>query len=185
MNMPRPAPGDVARLPMRPYWVSLGLIALFTAWPAILVYIAAVIADLNGCLILEAGPSSCFVLGIDLGGALYQLGMLGEMFGVTFPVGSLLAFFWFGALVVNAMAWRRKHGARGRDIAPAGATGVQVELVWYGVGLVPIVAVLLATLAGWLPAPVLFLVIFVAIFWLFSFVFAVIAKIGDLRGRKQ
>jgi hypothetical protein len=47
----------------------------------------------------------------------------------------------------------------------------------YWLALAAILALGYATLSAWLPAPVLLLVAFAAIFWLFSFVFALVATL--------
>ena len=48
-----------------------------------------------------------------------------------------------------------------------------------GLALYNILAIGYASLVGWLPAPLLLLVSFVAIFWLFSFVFALVSTLRD------
>lgn len=52
-----------------------------------------------------------------------------------------------------------------------------VNLVWYPVALVPIVAVLVGALAGWLPTLLAPFAIFLLFFWIFSFGFAVYGKL--------
>ena len=93
---------------------------------------------------------------------------------VVTPIGILLGFVWLSVLVISLMAYRRKRSG------VADATKMDVNFAYYGLTLVAILAVGLATLAGWLPAPILLLVSFVAIFWIFSFVFAVLTV---LRGK--
>ena len=58
-------------------------------------------------------------------------------------------------------------------------TKVDVNFGYYGVALIAILAGTAAVFAGWLPGPVIFLVIFVAIFWIFSFLMALSTTIRD------
>lgn len=173
------------RFNMRPYWRTLIPILLVALVPPLLIYIASAVAELNGCTIVETGPTACIVMGADLGRALYTLASLVELVVIAFPIACLCFFLWLFVLIINVMSWRRKQGAYAKGVVLTDATKLNVNLVWYGVTLVPIVAVFLATVSGWLPAPVLFVVIFVAIFWAFSFIVAIIVKIGELRGRKK
>ena len=59
------------------------------------------------------------------------------------------------------------------------ATRMQPNFTYYGLALAAILLIGYASLAGWLPAPLLLLVSFVAIFWLFSFVFALVTTLRD------
>jgi hypothetical protein len=52
----------------------------------------------------------------------------------------------------------------------------QVNLLWYAVALVPLVALFLASAYGYLPALVGLFAVFLLFFWLFSFGFAVYSK---------
>ena len=161
---------------MRPYWQALGLIAVFAVWPYVIVYAASVLADLNHCTISETGPTQCLIAGADRGGVLYDMASMVQIGFVSMPIGILLGFLWLSVLVISIMAYRRKRSG------VADATRMDVNFTYYGLTLVGIVAVGLATLSGWLPAPVLLLVSFVAIFWIFSFVFAVLSV---LRGKAK
>ncbi len=180
--MSMPVAGAVpARFAMASYWRWLAPILLVAVLPPLLVYLAAAIADLNGCTLAAAGPAICIVLGADIGGALHAVATLIELTAITFPLASLAFFFWAFALIINYMAWRRKQGAYARGVVLADTTKLNVNLIWYPVVLLPIIAAGYATLMGWLPAPVLFLVIFVAIFWAISFIFALIVRLTELR----
>ena len=85
----------------------------------------------------------------------------------------MLVLIWASILTVSYMAWRRK--AKG----VADFTKIEVNYAWYGVGLLAILAVTAMIFAGWLPFPVIFLVIFVLIFWVFSFLMALSITIRD------
>ena len=161
---------------MRPYWQALGLIAVFAVWPYVIVYAASVIADLNHCTISDLGPTACVIGGADRGGLLYDMASMVQVSFVVMPMGILLGFVWLSVLVISVMAYRRKRSG------VADATRMDVNFIYYGLTLVGILAIGLATLSGWLPAPVLLVVSFVAIFWIFSFVFAVLSV---LRGKAK
>ena len=60
----------------------------------------------------------------------------------------------------------------------------RVNLWWYVLALVPIVGLGWATLNGYVPGLIAPLVLFAAVFWLASFVMAVIAKLRAPRAAK-
>ena len=158
---------------MRRYWQALAVIAIFAVLPQIIVYIASVIADLNGCSITDAGPTPCMVLGADRGGLLYDMAALVQVSFVVLPIGIALGFVWLCVLVISVMTWRRKRSG------VADATKIEINYGYYALSFLAIVAIGYATLSGWLPAPVLLLVSFVAIFWIFSFIFALLTTLRD------
>ena len=55
----------------------------------------------------------------------------------------------------------------------------KANFAWYAVALIAILAAGAAVLAGWLPGPVIPVVIFAAVFWLLSFFMALAATIRD------
>jgi hypothetical protein len=155
------------------YWQVLGLIAFFALAPWVIVYVAAVIADLNGCTLSATEALPCLIGGADRGEMLFGLASFADFAYISLSVGLMLVLIWGGILAVSYLAWRRK--ARGvHDY-----TKVEVNFGWYGAALVAILAVTAMILAGWLPFPVIFLVIFVLIFWVFSFLMALSVTIRD------
>lgn len=166
----------VAAFNMRPYWQALAAIAVLAFWPYVIVYAASVIADLNHCTLSDLGPTPCPIGGTDRGGVLFDMASMVQVSFVVTPIGLLLGFVWLSILIISVMAYRRKRSG------VADATKIDVNFAYYGLTLVGIVGIGLATLAGWLPAPVLLVVSFVAIFWIFSFVFAVLSV---LRGKTK
>ena len=173
MSLDPSGPAPVERFEMRPYWQLLAAIAVFAAWPLPIVYLASVVADLNHCTIVETGATPCLIGGVDRGGLLYDMASLVQASFVTLPIGLTLGLVWLCALVINLMTWRRKR------LGVPDATRMQPNFAYYGLALAAILAIGYATLAGWLPAPLLLLVSFVAIFWLFSFVFALVSTLRD------
>jgi hypothetical protein len=93
------------------YWLvrSLLVIVLFAAAPLILVLIATVIANANGCTLNEAQLHPCVVFGVDWGGMLYGMAVMGWLGIVTLQFGAMALFVW---LVVAAILlfrhWRRR-----------------------------------------------------------------------------
>ena len=174
MNANPSGPAPVERFQMRPYWQLLAVIVVFALWPLPIVYLASAIADFNHCTIVETEATPCLIGGVDRGGLLYDMASLVQVSFVTLPVGVTLGFVWLCVLVINAMAWRRKR----QGVVPD-ATRMQPNFAYYGLALAAILAIGYASLVGWLPAPLLLLVSFVAIFWLFSFVFALVTTLRD------
>lgn len=170
---PPPAPFE-----FKPYWQVLGLIAFFALAPWVIVYIAAAIADLNGCTLSATEALPCMIWGADRGATLFDLANFANFAYISLSVGLMLGLIWIAILAVSYMAWRRK-AAGVKDF-----TKIEVNFGWYGVALVAILAVTAMILAGWLPFPVIFFVIFVLIFWVFSFLMALSVTIRD-RVRKS
>ncbi len=85
----------------------------------------------------------------------------------------MLVLIWICILALSYMAWRRK--AMGvKDF-----TRVEVNFGYYALALFGIMVIGLATLQGLLPGPVIFLVIFAGIFWIFSFLMALSVALRD------
>ena len=168
MGAPPPAPFE-----FKIYWQVLGLIAFFALAPWVIVYIAAVIADLNGCTLSATEALPCLIGGADRGQTLFGLAGFADFAYISLSVGVMLVLIWCAILAVSYMAWRRK--AQGvKDY-----TRIEINYGWYAVGLVAILAVTAMVVAGWLPMPVIFLVIFVFIFWVFSFLMSLSITIRD------
>lgn len=53
----------------------------------------------------------------------------------------------------------------------------EVNLIWYPLALLPIVALVYFSFNGTLPQMVGMIAIFLLIFWIFSFIFAVVGKL--------
>ena len=176
MSATEPSGAPPSQFNMRPYWQLLVVIAIFAVGPSAIVYLASVIADLNHCTIVDTGPTQCVVMGQDRGDLLYDMASLVQVSFVTMPVGILLGFLWLSILVISAMAYRRKRAG------VADATRMDVNFAYYGLSLLGILAVGYATLSGWLPAPILMLVAFVGVFWILSFLFALLTT---LRGKAK
>ena len=165
---PPPAPFE-----MKIYWQVLALIAPFALAPWVIVYVAAVIADVNGCTLSATEALPCIIGGADRGATLFGLASFAQFAYISLTVGVMLVLIWGGILAVSYMAWRRK--AQGvKDF-----TKIEINYGWYGVALVAILAGAAAVFAGWLPGPVIFLVIFVAFFWMFSFLMSLSLTIRD------
>ena len=60
-----------------------------------------------------------------------------------------------------------------------------VKLLWYPLALVPIIGLTIAALVGWLPAIVLPIMLFFLFFWIFSFGFAVYARLTRSKDLRQ
>jgi hypothetical protein len=75
--------GATARL-----WWSLAVLVLLVAGPLLISLTASLLAAILGCQLDESDVHPCPILGIDIGGGLYMLGML----------------FWFGLFALPVAA---------------------------------------------------------------------------------
>ncbi|MFC4424732.1 hypothetical protein [Deinococcus navajonensis] len=82
--------------------VALVVWALYTFGPVLLLTLGVSIANWQGCRLDEGSVHPCPVLGVDLGSALYTMGMMGWVMLITVPSGLLV-----GALVGGAALLRR------------------------------------------------------------------------------
>ena len=65
------------------------------------------------------------------------------------------------------------------------ATLRSVNLLWYPLALLPILGLAIASLIGWLPLIVFAITLFFLFFWIFSFGFAVYAKLKRPKDLRQ
>ena len=148
----------------------LALIVAFALWPLVVVYLGVLVADLAGCTI-GAGP--CLIGGGDAR-PLLRFARRRRPGQRRQPAGRAHAgFSWLCVLGFSWMAYRRKRSG------VADYTRLEINFGYYGLSLVVLVALAYATVQGWLPSAVLILVIFAAIFWAFSFVFALLSTLRD------
>lgn len=80
------------------FLVAIAAIIVFAALPILSLVIAAVIAGVLGCDLDEGSIHACLVLGLDLGGLLYFMGVAGWMAMFTVPIAAL-------ALAILALIW--------------------------------------------------------------------------------
>jgi hypothetical protein len=94
---------------MTPRGIRLGwvLIALWTTFPIISVFIAGAIAYPAGCHLDEASAHSCIVLGRDIGPLLSQMAVMGWLFLLTMPSG-LIASGIHRAAITTEARWERE-----------------------------------------------------------------------------
>jgi len=74
--------------------IGYGVILLWIFLPMIPVLIAGAIASYTGSRLDEGGPHPCILFGRDIGGTLYEMGMMGWFGLLTFPTG-LIALILF------------------------------------------------------------------------------------------
>ena len=94
-----------ARFPWWAYWLVLAVIALFALGPVLSVVIAGVIAETNGCVVNEGSINPCLVAGVDMGGTLYGLFVMGWLALATLPLGGAAFFVWLASLIIHRIAW--------------------------------------------------------------------------------
>lgn len=83
--------------------LSYGAIVLWMFLPVIPVVIAGAIASFFGAQLDEGNVHPCIVLGRDIGGILYAMGMMGWLGLVTFPSGFLALVLLTVGVVVDAI----------------------------------------------------------------------------------
>lgn len=92
--------------PWRVYlWILLAVL-LFALGPVIGVVIAGTISSANGCVLHEGFANPCRVLGMDVGGFLYALGVLGWLMIATIPLGAVALLVWLLILGLHYWRWR-------------------------------------------------------------------------------
>lgn len=88
------------------YSVTLVAIATLALLPLLSAVTAGVLAGINGCLLDEATPHPCLILGSDWGDTLYNMSASFWLMLFTLPAGVLLFTIWLMVLVVHL--WRRR-----------------------------------------------------------------------------
>ena len=79
---------------------SYGVIVLWTFLPMVPVVVASVIASACGCKLDEGSAHTCIVLGKDIGGVLYSMGVMGWFSLLTVPSG-FLALVVFTVMIIK------------------------------------------------------------------------------------
>jgi len=102
-----------ARFPWARYLVILAIILVVGAGPIISVMISSAIANANGCNLNEGGVDTCMVAGMDLGGTLYELFVMGWLGLITVPLGLGGLLVWTVRVIIHRIAWgRQQRGTR-------------------------------------------------------------------------
>lgn len=101
-----PSPGAVSWA-MRRHWPLFAALGwgLFTFGPLLGVLLASWVAGANGCRLDEAGTYPCVVAGVDMGGLLSFLFVLGWLMLVTLPAGAVLG-------VLGLVLWLAQRARR-------------------------------------------------------------------------
>lgn len=67
--------------------IACGASILIGVFPVIVSLLAGMIASANGCTLNEGSKHACVVLGVDIGGGLYAMGLAVWFSVVTLPIG--------------------------------------------------------------------------------------------------
>jgi hypothetical protein len=78
--------------------------------PVLGILISIGIAQANGCTLHEGFANPCVVLGVDLGGLLYGMSVMGWLGLVTLPIAALTAAIWIIAEIVAYLRRRQRNG---------------------------------------------------------------------------
>ncbi|WP_320819586.1 hypothetical protein [Thalassolituus sp.] len=82
--------------------IGLSISGLVTLAPFLLMVLAYAMADIAGCELAAIGVSPCQVAGVEVGRLLYSVSIMGWLFLVVLPIGTLLiplCFLWW--LIAN------------------------------------------------------------------------------------
>lgn len=102
---------------MRHVRTIIAILAGLCLLPFAGVLVSAMLAALFGCELNEGGPQACMVLGLDLGGVLSSMFVMGWMALITLPLLMGLLVLW--AVVEGGVFWRKRR--RDRKAAAGGA----------------------------------------------------------------
>ena len=95
---------------MRGLLTGYAIVAILAGWPVLSVLASSLIASWNGCTLHEGYASRCIVYGIDLGGPLYSMGVLGWLMLMTLPLGAIALIGW---TVIWLVARKRRVAGHG------------------------------------------------------------------------
>jgi len=99
----------LSRVPRR-IWLLILMIVIGIA-PLASVALAGLIAELNGCALHEGFAQPCIVSGVDIGGLLYTMAVMGWLMLISlfFLAGGLLGLAKEGVLLVVRKIWSRQR----------------------------------------------------------------------------
>jgi hypothetical protein len=87
------------------------VIVLFGAAPILSAVIAGSIASANGCELHEGFANPCVIAGRDYGQLLYNMGVMGWLALLTFPLAAFTVLSYLIALLVFYAVRRRKKSS--------------------------------------------------------------------------
>lgn len=103
-------PTETRRTLFRFYGRALILILAFMLLPIISVAISSSVASVAGCTLNEAAAHPCVIVGVDFGGLLYGMGVLGWLMLLTIPYGGIMLLCWLIAVIVQlGMSYFRRR----------------------------------------------------------------------------
>ena len=94
--------------PWRRYAGLATTITILTLAPVLSAFAAYAIANLNDCTLHEGYVNPCVIVGVDLGGALYTMGVLGWLGLMTLPIGLPALLVLVVVCVVHFVRHKRK-----------------------------------------------------------------------------
>lgn len=103
------------RFPAMGYAIVLVAIVFLAALPLISVFATYLIADANACTVNEANVHPCVVMGTDIGGLLYFMGVMGWFMLATIPFGAMAVLVWLVVLIIHYLAYRAANTKPGPD----------------------------------------------------------------------
>ena len=86
---------------MRGLLIGYAIIALLAGSPVLSVLAASFVASWNGCTLHEGFANRCVMHGIDIGGLLYSMGILGWFMLITLPMGAVSLIAWTAVWLIT------------------------------------------------------------------------------------
>ncbi len=93
----------------RPHLRSLVIIVILAVLPLLVGWGAGIAASLAGCQINEGFATPCSFFGIDAGGLLYDLAMVGWLELMTLPLAVVLFGIWLLSLTIAVFRQRTRR----------------------------------------------------------------------------
>ena len=107
-------PTTPPRFPWPPFVAALTLLVLIGIAPMLSALAAEVIARLNGCELNEGASHPCEMLGLELGGTLYNMFVMGWLALATIPLAAIGLLLWLVVLVVAIIVHRVRKSKAAR-----------------------------------------------------------------------
>ncbi|WMT92255.1 hypothetical protein [Pelagibacterium sp. H642] len=105
----------VAKFPWHLYAMAFVIIVLVATAPLLSVLASSAIAEANGCTLNEARAYPCVVFGMDMGGLLAAMFVMGWFMLATIPGGAVALLVWLVFMVTHYLAYRAERPKPGTN----------------------------------------------------------------------
>jgi hypothetical protein len=91
-------------------FILLIVILSYTIGPILIGLIGAIIATIGSCQVDEGSVHPCILLGMNLGGLLYRVGLMPWLALITIPTGEIALGVWgIMASLIWIVTWKKKQ----------------------------------------------------------------------------